>query len=164
MYSISKYKGKVIIESPWAVTSEPPPDPESDTDLEEWQSNHSLAKERKHECRPLKLNEVRLLVLNPGLPGEPIECFLEHYPLDRAKPYKALFYVWGDTQDSAFIQVDGCSFKVTKNLKDFLVSYRSNDRCAVLWIDAVCINQNDIPERNAQIRLMKRVYEGAEST
>lgn len=34
----------------------------------------------QHEYRPLKPDEVRLLVLNPGLPDEPIQCFLETYP------------------------------------------------------------------------------------
>ncbi|KAF2104054.1 hypothetical protein NA57DRAFT_70266 [Rhizodiscina lignyota] len=30
-----------------------------------------------------------------------------------------------------------------------------------LWIDAMSINQNDVPERNAQVTLMKRIYEEA---
>ena len=47
---------------------------------------------RKHEYRPLIPNEIRLLVLNPGLPDEPIECFLEHYSANQAKPYEALSY------------------------------------------------------------------------
>src|ERR1700761_8521044 len=141
-----------------------PADPASDTDLEEWETIVSSRKRYEHEYRPLKSDEIRLLILNPGRPGEPIECFLEHYPLDRAKRYRALSYVWGDSQASSVIQVDGYPFKVTSNLKDFLVSFRSDDTSAVLWIDAVCIDQGNIPERNAQVRSMKRVYEGAEST
>lgn len=45
-----------------------------------------------------------------------------------------------------------------------MVSFRANNACPRLWIDAVDINQDDIAERNAQIRLMKRVYESADST
>jgi hypothetical protein len=48
--------------------------------------------ERKHEYRPLSPNEIRLLALNPGLPDEPIECFLEHHSANQAKPYDALSY------------------------------------------------------------------------
>ena len=66
-------------------------------------------------------------------------------------------------QTPSSICVDGFDFEVTSNLKAFLASYRAEHRCHVLWIDAVSINQNDILERNSQIRLMKRVYEGAES-
>lgn len=32
-----------------------------------------------------------------------------------------------------------------------------------LWIDSICINQNDIPERNAQVALMARIYSSAQS-
>jgi hypothetical protein len=136
---------------------------DSDGDLENQSSSLSSKNARIHEYRSLKAYEIRLLVLNPGLPEDPIECFTEHFSVNQAKGYKALSYVWGDTEDSTFIQVDGSPFKVTKNLRDFLASYRTNNTCPVLWVDAVCINQRDIPERNSQIRLMKRVYEGADS-
>jgi Heterokaryon incompatibility protein (HET) len=136
---------------------------ESDDGLAERDSCTIFAtSERKHEYRTLGLNEVRLLILNPGLPDEPIECFLEHYSVNQAKKYQALSYAWGDPRDVSSIQVDGCPFQVSRNLKDFLVSYRTNNTCPVLWIDAVCINQHDILERSAQIRLMKRIYEGAD--
>jgi hypothetical protein len=135
---------------------------DSETDLEEVECSYN-SHERVHEYRPLEADEMRLLVLNPGSTDDPIECYLEHYTVNQAKTYQALSYVWGDHRNQEVIQVDGCSFKVTKNLKDFLIIYREQYECHVLWIDAVCINQNDIPERNAQIRLMKRIYEDAES-
>ena len=118
---------------------------------------------RKHEYRRLKPDEIRLLVLNPGLPEEPIRCFLEHHSVNRAKRYMALSYVWRNPKDSLFIQVDGRPFKVTENLRAFLAAYRTNTTCPVLWIDAICVDQNNILERNAQVELMKRVFEGAES-
>lgn len=96
----------------------PPPvhesDSESDIDLDDGRSSSLSVTERKHEYRSLKPNEIRLLVLNPGLPDEPIECSLEHYSANQAKPYEALSYVWGDTRDSSFIRVDGCPFKVSR--------------------------------------------------
>lgn len=137
-------------------------DYESDSSVEDEHSSFISQTKRTHEYRPLKQNEFRLLVLNPGLPDEPIECFLEHYLVSQSKRYEALSYVWGDAKESSFIQVDGCSFKVSKNLRDFLHVFRTNNTCPMLWIDAVCINQTDLPERNAQIRLMKRIYEGAD--
>ena len=64
---------------------------ESDDGLAERDSCTTFAtSERKHEYRTLGLNEVRLLILNPGLPDEPIECFLEHYSVNQAKKYQAL--------------------------------------------------------------------------
>lgn len=58
-------------------------------------------------------------------------------------------------------------FQVTKNLEAALRNLRyrpihsatSNDR--VLWIDAICINQNDIQERNVQVRQMLDIYKSA---
>ena len=140
----------------------------ADTDEDEKEDEaHSAPKPvlspQKHEYRRLKPDELRLLVLNPGLPEELINCSLERHSVNRAKRYIALSYVWGDPKDSFSIQVDGRPFKVTENLRDFLAAYRTNTTCPVLWIDAVCIDQNNIPERNAQIQLMKRIYEGAES-
>lgn len=32
----------------------------------------------------------------------------------------------------------------------------------VPWADAICINQQDIYERNSQVLLMRHIYEGAE--
>ena len=51
---------------------------------------------------------------------------------------------------------------VTKNLHDAVCNLRGNDNkaCAV-WIDGVCINQDDVDERNAQVRLMRHIYESA---
>jgi Heterokaryon incompatibility protein (HET) len=137
-------------------------DPESESDLDdEPLSAHPLA--RKHSYRPLKPNEIRLLVLNPGMPEDPVECYLEHYPVNTAKPYRALSYVWGDALDQQVILLDGSEFKVNKNLAEFLVSFRTWKDCDVLWIDALCINQEDILERNSQIKLMKRLYENTSS-
>jgi hypothetical protein len=130
--------------------------------------------------RPLKANEIRLLVLNPGLSDDPIECFLEHYPVNQSKSYQALSYVWGTSIYPDPIRVGGFSFHVTENLHSFLKMFRKEYKTEVLWIDAICIgtdtvyvnqtrqnnnsiDQNNIPERNAQIKQMKRVYEGAES-
>ncbi|KAK5684751.1 hypothetical protein LTS10_002825 [Elasticomyces elasticus] len=126
-------------------------------------ADSSSLSQSQHGYRPLKTDEVRLLILNPGLPDDPIQCFLETYTVDQAKNYDALSYVWGNTEDLLPIQVDGCAFKVTRNLHDFLTSYRTDQSCPILWIDAICINQKDDRERSAQVRLMKRIYEGAES-
>ncbi|KAK3615654.1 hypothetical protein LTR56_026460 [Elasticomyces elasticus] len=109
------------------------------------------------------ISEIRLFVLNPGSREDLIECFLEHYLARNAKPYLALSYAWEVRSKTNTIRVDGCSFEVTENLRDFLVNFRSESHSAVLWIDAVCINQTDNSERNAQVRLMKQVYEQADS-
>ncbi|KAH6871566.1 heterokaryon incompatibility protein-domain-containing protein [Thelonectria olida] len=132
--------------------------------------DESPAAPRKHVHRPLGPGEIRLLVLNPGNPDEPIACYLEHYPVANVKPFSALSYVWGAPAPSGgdgvappTILLDGRPVTVTPNLYAFLRAYRTEQTCPVLWVDAVCINQADLAERNAQIRLMKRLYEEADS-
>ncbi len=112
----------------------------------------------------LKRDEIRLLILNPGSGDEPINCFLENFPVAKPKPFAALSYVWGqDTPETRrSIMLDGYPVTVTANLYAFLAQHRAEETCFVLWIDALCINQDDLVERAAQIYLMKRIYESAE--
>ncbi|KAK7888053.1 hypothetical protein LTR67_009448 [Exophiala xenobiotica] len=53
---------------------------------------------------------------------------------------------------------------MTANIRAFSTLLRSPLRPSTLWIDAICIDQSNNPERNAQIRLMKTAYKRADST
>lgn len=75
--------------------------------------------------------------------------------------YEALSYVWGEVAGHVSIQVCGENFKATSNLEQALRRLRYKDRSRLLWVDAVCINQLDIPERNSQVKLMGSIYETA---
>lgn len=55
----------------------------------------------------------------------------------------------------------GDEFHVRKNLLDALKYLRQSDKDVTLWIDALCIDQSNIPERNAQVRRMKSLYNRA---
>ena len=58
--------------------------------------------------RPLQdSNAFRLLVLHPGLKGQPIRCSLDHYSAADSAPYEALSYVWGDPSARKLIYVEG---------------------------------------------------------
>ena len=49
---------------------------------------------------------------------------------------------------------------VTKNLHSFLI-YIGTKKPKLFWIDAICINQDDVQERGSQVRLMKQIYQQA---
>jgi hypothetical protein len=51
--------------------------------------------------------------------------------------------------------------KVGKNLFGAFLGFRNRLTKRVLWADAVCINQADIPEKNRQVAMMDRVYSQA---
>ncbi len=50
---------------------------------------------------------------------------------------------------------------ITENLREILRQLRWQEATRVLWIDAICINQDDLDERSKQILLMRPIYERA---
>lgn len=70
----------------------------------------------------------------------------------------ALSYVWGDPEPQKTILIHDKTKLVTSNLYDALLELRNPGHPILLWVDAVCINQEDIQERNQQVRLMAAIY------
>ncbi|KAM7208048.1 Heterokaryon incompatibility protein (HET) domain containing protein [Naviculisporaceae sp. PSN 640] len=56
------------------------------------------------------------------------------------------------------ITLDGSPFPIGHNLYLALLHLRSLTEPLTLWVDAVCINQNDLQERNSQVALMSFIY------
>lgn len=105
--------------------------------------------------------EIRLLTLKAGPYAAKLSCLLSVASLHGPPHYNALSYVWGSTHESQPIEVDGIAVPVTQNLDVALRHLRdpTEDKC--LWIDALCINQKDVEERNSQVRLMGDIYRSA---
>lgn len=75
-----------------------------------------------------------------------------------SKPvYECLSYTWGDQAADKRITINGQQFKVRKNLFNALRRLRQ-EKPRTLWVDAICINQADVEERNAQVSLMAFIY------
>ncbi|KAF2028104.1 HET-domain-containing protein, partial [Setomelanomma holmii] len=104
---------------------------------------------------------IRILELLPGDPSEEVCCRLEERFLDDLPSYNALSYVWGDSRVKESISCNGQRMDVTTNLADALRTLRPSSATWV-WADAICINQDDVLERNSQVQLMKEVYSKAE--
>ena len=96
----------------------------------------------------------RLVVLHSGSRCAEIKCDLITLPLSvlacpdnkttKISRYEALSYVWGAQENPCLINIGGKSFWVGKNLYTALVDLRLENRDRLLWIDALCINQEDI--------------------
>ncbi|KIM99807.1 hypothetical protein OIDMADRAFT_181179 [Oidiodendron maius Zn] len=113
--------------------------------------------------QPLNQLEVRLLRLQPASFGGPIYCTIAAWSLDKDLVYNALSYVWGDPTVRLPIKLNGQPITITKNLENALRHIRRRDTVQILWVDALCINQEDQCEINAQVQKMGRIYERAES-
>ena len=101
---------------------------------------------------------IRLLSLKPGNFYDDIRSNLRVVSLDDRPTYEALSYVVGDTSLKTPITCNEGSIDVTKNLQAALVHLRSSTAERVLWIDQICINQNDIEERNQQVSRMGQIF------
>ncbi|KAK3719210.1 hypothetical protein LTR37_004429 [Vermiconidia calcicola] len=109
--------------------------------------------------------EIRLLKLLPAKPNDdtPIRCQISVHRLDSGVKYDALSYCWGDPSNAPIINLNGRRLPVTRNLYEALQSLRElNVVSGWLWVDAICINQASIPERNCQVPLMNDIYSKAE--
>ncbi len=108
-------------------------------------------------------NSIRLLQLEPGGYGARLKAHLTSSQLGD-HPYEALSYVWGEPDFSELLFIDDQEFKISKNLHTILrhLRYPERLRCVrILWIDAICINQEDIIEKGQQVGFMGRTFEGA---
>lgn len=109
-------------------------------------------------------HEIRLLLLHPGLTADGISCSMTTTTLDQSIPYEALSYEWGlPCLDKFSISVDGKPIFIRENLWWALHYLRSEKDGRIMWIDALCINQEDTEERNAQVGQMGRIYSQASS-
>ena len=107
---------------------------------------------------------IRILVLKPGIGEDPIRCNLEEAKLADKPQFECLSYVWGDPTDTKLIICDKKAIRITVNLHGALKHLREPQKKRRLWVDAVCIHQENLLERNAQVAIMNRIYAAAERT
>ena len=115
-------------------------------------------------------NAIRLLRLNTRSENEPTltGSLILHNLDDAEQQYTTLSYSWGRNSDGDVslrhkILLDGCELRITENLHDFLTQI-SGPNChqpSLLWVDAICINQDNILERGLQVSIMATIYQQA---
>ncbi|KAF2623123.1 HET-domain-containing protein [Macroventuria anomochaeta] len=124
---------------------------------------------RRYEHSPLQhRSSIRLLTLLPGSPSTPLRCQITEFQKFSNPSYEALSYAWGDPVfpeviqvcESADIERISWHIPITQNLSEALRRLRS-DAPRTLWIDALCINQEDLEEKGHQVARMGRVYHEA---
>lgn len=104
----------------------------------------------------------RLIIMEPSIRRQdPIVCRLVPQKMDQTVAYDALSYVWGDVKTYKSITINEKPFQIRESLYYALVSLRSVSERKVLWVDAICINQGSVAERNLQVRQMNRIYADA---
>lgn len=93
------------------------------------------------------------------LDSECLQCTSRAFRFpDAVPPYEALSWTWGDPKQTDVLVLNGFQHRVSSNLTGFLKRYRHQRVQRYLWIDALCINQNDKQEKQEQIQIMHRIY------
>jgi hypothetical protein len=105
--------------------------------------------------------EIRLLILEPGDWHSNIVCKLEHRTLTSNPEYEALSYTWGKPEPRRKLWVNNVPVNTTVNLEVALRHLKSESISRTLWVDAICINQDDFNDRSAQVRIMYDIYHSA---
>jgi len=112
-------------------------------------------------------HNIRLLRLLPGRPEDTISCECVHFPLctgSETYPYIAISYTWGNSSRNHLILLNNRRYYTTESAIEVLLHVRSQNEIKTIWIDAICINQSNVPEKNDQVRLMGRIYSSAQQT
>ncbi|KAF4610417.1 hypothetical protein G7Y89_g15702 [Cudoniella acicularis] len=117
-----------------------------------------LASQFSNTSKPI----IRLACLKPGLPKDPLECTLFSADLSIPTRFSALSYVWGDIKIRQPIIVNRRVVNVTQNLYSALSRLRKTHSSVVLWVDAICIDQQSLKERGSQVKEMPNIYGAAE--
>ncbi|KAL9596612.1 MAG: hypothetical protein Q9179_004551 [Wetmoreana sp. 5 TL-2023] len=119
-----------------------------------------------------KLNgsEIRLVRILRGTDDKSIHLELKHFKLDKAPPFYALSYCWGDITS---VEKCSCEYSDTEGLLALtsslckmlsMIEAKGCTNGLPLWVDQICINQTDWEEKADQITLMGQIYAAAQKT
>lgn len=125
--------------------------------------------EEHHTYRYLPIdaeNEIRVLRLEPSAFSDPLVATLlprqmKIDPENLDVDYACVSYCWGKNENFRWLSCDGQRFRITAVVDTMLRYLRKPVRSRNLWIDAICINQNDENEKAKQVASMGRIYHTA---
>jgi hypothetical protein len=126
--------------------------------------------------QPLKDDEIRLLTLYPGIPGQEMMCSLVVERLQASRQYQALSYRWGeDVPNKPIMILSYKSASKPKSLRDFkgsklytrsnlfeaLQQLRHPEHEITLYVNALCINHDNLNEKYPQASRTQEIFNRA---
>lgn len=140
-----------------------------------WVKQHPVTRTpcAEYQYAPLRADgkqSVRLLFLLPASSlDKHLVCYLIETPM-RDFESEVLSYAWGEPIHTKSIlcvfpgQEHYTRLSITQNLDQALRRLRRKRRFRPIWVDALCINQQDNVEKIRQISLMAEIYSKASQT
>lgn len=127
-----------------------------------------LPREEQYEYTPISgEHKIRLLVIQPGTFDDCICGDLVEVNLSLGPTFDALSYTWADEKGDAtrsgkiYGVPDFSVIEITKNCDMAIRRLRHPKKKRRVWIDAVCINQQNAQERTHQIAQMSKIFTSA---
>lgn len=117
----------------------------------------------RHEPLPNPTTYFRLLRIIQGGFDESIVCEVSNWRVEDAPAYIAVSYVWGDPKEVSTITINSRPATVRTNC-EYVLQQQAAASATVgyyLWVDAICIDQQNTTERSHQVALMGRIYSKA---
>ncbi|KAL8803976.1 MAG: hypothetical protein Q9182_002848 [Xanthomendoza sp. 2 TL-2023] len=113
------------------------------------------------------LQEIRVLCIDPDSNVSdlhPLRYKLKHISLQNVpvEHFCAVSYCWGTSKNRASIVLDGQDVTIPQITANALRNL-SKVSSWPLWIDAICIDQNNLREKSQQVAMMGQVYAKAVS-
>lgn len=124
-----------------------------------------------HEPLPHPITHIRLLEVLPLLSSQDvaIRCRLKCVRLaEYDQCYTALSYIWSSSNAGHVIFINGKRVTIRSNLYELLHLYRQKLMLQTLptvflWIDALCLDYDNVRERNSQVQIMPNIYQKAKT-
>ncbi|KAI6753936.1 hypothetical protein HG530_013112 [Fusarium avenaceum] len=108
-------------------------------------------------------DSIRLLELTQDENHQGICGHLVLSKLEDGPSFAALSYVWGSASpEDPILKVDGFDLKIRQSLKHALEAIVSGSEKMLLWIDQICIDQENYAEREIQVALMAKIFRQAQ--
>ena len=143
---------------------------ENECTLNQSVDQEGLTKEpAPHKYDILPHDSIRILSLLPGNTDAPLQCELHRADVpglnspggESGPTFEALSYTWGDGNLCQRLFCNTSVIKITQSLFDALIHLRHLEATRMLWVDAVCIDQNNNDEKIVQLPYMKDIYQHA---
>lgn len=118
-----------------------------------WRTVSQMLRGQMFKHRPLdqSVRSIRLITILPDLSWQGyIHCSMHHTTINCAK-YTCLSYEWGSEDGGGEIYINGKRHGVRQNLLDFLRMAQVKEPKPPMWIDALCIDQENNMERSHQL-------------
>lgn len=118
----------------------------------------------RYEALSDENRDIRIFELLPGTYDDDFRGNLTAHALQDGLQYEGLSYTWGDPAVATTITFkEGQKLEIAENLQRALRKLRHAERPRLLWVDAICIDQTNLEERNCQVSLMQKIYRFAET-